>query len=706
MFLQLIIEWMFLRCTKRADIQNFCDLYAIKFIVTWYFNYSNNIVERHLVTFENRYRICEQFAKCGEDGSIQAKNNVCISACTTGTTGLILSFDGTFCLDNCTLNDIAAYGTKRVVSAPGILPALRCVESCTNSFMNSNTTACVISCQTDDFLRFGDMHVSKCVDSCSPAGTPKTYTYIDTISSPNRHLCVTNCKNLVPTSLLNYEVTACAMTCPQSGGVDTFATVLRDKCVKSCKTEDSGSLIDKLAFPNVCVANCVVNVTYTSVDKTSCVSSCLVQDSPASFIDYQNKSCVAACDPNAVIPSFKVQGAVPDRCVSDCKAFDGSMISADRTKCEDICSTNTYITVNQSNCVNSCYLEDNNAAIHLENCVATCPFGTNQYDRYYLTYNSSNCIFDCKLDTDGGAAAGRLIDSTKTRCISSCPVSQYLTLNKTSCVVSCYDDDDAGTNGGKRRLGQFRPNNITCVDQCIYDPNQIIQEYATADMKKCVLRCDENPLQVINATKNGCMLKSNCLSGSILYNTEKDTYCQVCPALSTSNAEQTACICASHQIYDPQSNSCTSCPENSNMLNNICTCNVISGQQMVNGVCLCVNTYSVVQGSSCVCPDNSHLQFMACVCNTDSFILSTNEGILQCQVCPPLTSPDSAQITCVCPQNQIYNLQNKSCDACPANSKAIGNRCICDICGQQIVFGECQCVKSNSYIHWRKGKVQ
>lgn len=306
--------------------------------------------------------------------------------------------------------------------------------------------------------------MSKCVDSCSPAGNPKTYTYIDTISIPNRCLCVTNCKNQVPTSLLNYEATACAMTCPQSGGVDTYATVLRDKCVKSCKTENSNSFIDKSASPPVCVAACVGNVTYRSVDNTSCVSSCSTQDSPPSLIDYQNKTCVAACDPNAFTPSFLIQAG--GRCVKDCKNEDGnSMISADRTKCEATCGVNpitslpTYKTVNESNCANSCYLDDNKAAIHLGNCVVTCPFGADETYRYYLTYNRSNCIKDCKLDTDGGATGGRLIDSTKTRCISSCPFSQYLTVNKTNCVVSCYDDDTKLPNGtiisgtDNRRLG-------------------------------------------------------------------------------------------------------------------------------------------------------------------------------------------------------------------------------------------------------------
>ncbi|CAL6023253.1 Conserved_hypothetical protein [Hexamita inflata] len=115
----------------------------------------------------------------------------------------------------------------------------------------------------------------------------------------------------------------------------------------------------------------------------------------------------------------------------------------------------------------------------------------------------------------------------------------------------------------------------------------------------------------------------------------------------------------------------------------------ITGQQSINGVCQCLLINAVVSNNVCVCPANSAVVNNACVCSiTGQMFIG---GVCQC------TTPGAVGSNgqCICGIDGL-NISN-SC-SCPPNSYLLNEICTCNIQGQQLVSGTCQCQQGYSLI--------
>ncbi|CAL6036868.1 Conserved_hypothetical protein [Hexamita inflata] len=332
-----------------------------------------------------------------------------------------------------------------------------------------------------------------------------------------------------------------------------------------------------------------------------------------------------------------------------------------------------------------------------------CPSGgstsliSNQCTCILGRYNKGGTCTSC-----AGGATLSTVDRQSCSCYSK-PIMRF-NETKNSCVACgtafaaaiTYNDRSTCVCG---TIGEVNINNATC-EPC--GSGSVSKNPGVQNVDGC--QCT-NSSYFWSAVNNTCTL---CAIGIA----DSENKC-VCPPNSQLNNAGTACVCNANYVLD--GNNCVKeilCPANSSKVNNVCTCTAISGQQMVNGACECINANALVQGAACVCPTystlvgdtcscpaNSHLASGACACDADSFTLSTNGGVLTCQVCPATASPDAGQTTCVCQSGQVFDSAANQCSSCPANSSKVNNVCTCNVVsGQQMANGACECINANSVV--------
>lgn len=78
---------------------------------------------------------------------------------------------------------------------------LFCVKSCKNlipsSYIHTDGKQCVRKCNIINEL---DIENPKCTESC-PAGAP----YLNNLTNPGSAICVSSCKNLLPSAFINKD---------------------------------------------------------------------------------------------------------------------------------------------------------------------------------------------------------------------------------------------------------------------------------------------------------------------------------------------------------------------------------------------------------------------------------------------------------------------------------------------------------------------
>ncbi|CAL5971638.1 Conserved_hypothetical protein [Hexamita inflata] len=110
------------------------------------------------------------------------------------------------------------------------------------------------------------------------------------------------------------------------------------------------------------------------------------------------------------------------------------------------------------------------------------------------------------------------------------------------------------------------------------------------------------------------------------------------------------CVCP---IYSSLiGNTCT-CPSNSEIINNECVCNLISGQIMNSGVCQCQTIGAFVQVGACTCGQYALNSSDTCTCPTNSTLVNN-----VC-ICDKIVGQQMISGSCQCPSGQ--QILNNSC---------------------------------------------
>ncbi|CAL6112277.1 Conserved_hypothetical protein [Hexamita inflata] len=344
-------------------------------------------------------------------------------------------------------------------------------------------------------------------------------------------------------------------------------------------------------------------------------------------------------------------------CTCDSNSFQVSKVDgvATCTKCPDASAPDA----GQTTCVCNTYFQ----YISASNICQTCPL-----NNFYVP-GSNSC--------------------------SPCPANQFYNISSNGCVACLVNSVVSGV-GCSCNADSYQTSINSGVATCTQCPPGISD--INGDQTSCICKNDFFYTPSGNSctacpdhstvSNNVCFCVPEAYTESVSGLIPK---CFLCPANSNPDNTTKTCVCNGNFFYSSVGNSCTECPANSNVIDNICTCNVISGQSLQSGVCQCTNANAYVSGSACVCPTyaplvsttctcpaNSAIVSNACKCNSDAFTLSISGNTLVCQVCPANSAPDAGQTTCDCSGNSFYSSSNNSCTACGANSTVQNNICVCN----------------------------
>ncbi|CAL6004936.1 Conserved_hypothetical protein [Hexamita inflata] len=111
-----------------------------------------------------------------------------------------------------------------------------------------------------------------------------------------------------------------------------------------------------------------------------------------------------------------------------------------------------------------------------------------------------------------------------------------------------------------------------------------------------------------------------------------------------------SCVCPTYSSL--VGNICT-CPNNSQIVNNICICNLITGQIMNNGTCQCYTTGAFANNGACTCGEKALNVSNTCICPTNSSLVNN-----VC-TCNKIQGQLIINGSCQCPAGQSVN--NETC---------------------------------------------
>ncbi|CAL6062987.1 Conserved_hypothetical protein [Hexamita inflata] len=114
--------------------------------------------------------------------------------------------------------------------------------------------------------------------------------------------------------------------------------------------------------------------------------------------------------------------------------------------------------------------------------------------------------------------------------------------------------------------------------------------------------------------------------------------------------DNNVCTCGVNSINI--SNTCA-CPSNSQIVNNECVCNIISGQTMKNGLCSCLTAGAFVNDGVCTCGQNALNITNMCICPINSSLVNN------ICTCDKIQGQQAINGMCLCPSGQ--SVVNNSC---------------------------------------------
>eukprot|EP00828_Plagiopyla_frontata_P014708 TRINITY_DN1919_c0_g1_i17.p1 TRINITY_DN1919_c0_g1~~TRINITY_DN1919_c0_g1_i17.p1 ORF type:complete len:2671 (+),score=531.96 TRINITY_DN1919_c0_g1_i17:5491-13503(+) len=427
--------------------------------------------------------------------------NVYCSACSSG----YLKADKTDCVLSCPMGDGGKYLD---------FTSKYCVASCyadnSSTIIDNYKEKCVANCQTNEYL---DSVKHQCF-LCTILKVEKPeYTYCETCTSST--IC-TKCSS----DKLKYDGTGCTPDCKKYDTNGPYSNKAQNKCIKSCKLEDSNKFLDVTEV--ICVDNCIAGQYILEVDANVATST---------LADQQCKSCSAA--------------------MSNCVACTSG------TKCTS-CTGGYYFKLGDTGCVNNCYTDDNS---HLLNnaatkCVTEC--ASDEYaDASHLCKKCTSAMPHCNVcsahNVCTNCEANYYFKNDKTGCVQNCfteDTSRYGNASLSSCVDSCATDDyiynshlcktcnsavpncNKCTNNGTAIICSNCINEkflafdkLSCVDSC---PIKYYENHTTNSCESCYLKLDYTEQCVYKDTTNTTLISKICISMAYLYN---NTNCVLfCPS--------------------------------------------------------------------------------------------------------------------------------------------------------------------------------
>ncbi|CAL5978987.1 Conserved_hypothetical protein [Hexamita inflata] len=188
-------------------------------------------------------------------------------------------------------------------------------------------------------------------------------------------------------------------------------------------------------------------------------------------------------------------------------------------------------------------------------------------------------------------------------------------------------------------------NNFTLYyNDSLYNLAQTIeQQLITINNLTQQINCSSNAgYQMVNGS---CVQVSCAISGQQRIN-------GVCTCTNiNAYISGSSCICPINSSL--VGNTCT-CPANSVLVNNVCTCNVIAGQVMNSGVCKCQTTGAFVDNGVCSCGVNALNVSDTCICPTNSSLVNN-----VC-TCNKIAGQSIVNGACQCPTGQ--SVLNDTCE--------------------------------------------
>ncbi|CAL6082714.1 Conserved_hypothetical protein [Hexamita inflata] len=165
---------------------------------------------------------------------------------------------------------------------------------------------------------------------------------------------------------------------------------------------------------------------------------------------------------------------------------------------------------------------------------------------------------------------------------------------------------------------------------------QCVCQTSGAFVNNNICTCGVNSINI----SNSC----SCPSGANLVN-------GVCTC-SNINAyiSGNQCVCPINSYLD--GNTCT-CPSNSQIVNNQCVCNQITGQIINNGVCQCKTIGAFVNNGACICGQYAVNTSDTCTCPTNSTLVNN------ICTCDKIIGQSMISGSCQCPYGQ--SVVNNSC---------------------------------------------
>jgi hypothetical protein len=157
--------------------------------------------------------------------------------------------------------------------------------------------------------------------------------------------------------------------------------------------------------------------------------------------------------------------------------------------------------------------------------------------------------------------------------------------------------------------------------------------------------------------------------------------CTKCPADSTTNLDQTKCICPFQQYFNPISFTCVKCPSNSYTTKDGFSCKCNNGYTNSSGNCVSEKSCGVNQlmiDGKCQCFDGYAYYYGVCTqCTGNSY-------------------PNTDQSKCMCPPLQMFAWRSFTCIDCPAHSYPSTDllSCLCNsgyisVNGSCVPFSKC-----------------
>ncbi|XP_060553425.1 proprotein convertase subtilisin/kexin type 5-like [Ruditapes philippinarum] len=421
-------------------------------------------------------------------------NNTCIIACPKA----FKYVEDRKCVSNCTLNTFH----QKIYDVNGILVGIQCNKSCynfsSNPFQLSNE--CVSKCKEDQVV-FGGV----CLEQC-----PKEKQLV-----LNLDMCIKMGK-----CLRNWpEQKYCSEGCPKNYFVHNSSCLSR--CPDTAKYSQDGQCV------TTCPEHKMFKYLNNSLDVTQCFEACpyplfaynytCTHDCPTGFKSLK-RMCIPECPRGTFV---EISFTNDQECVSECsKKYISGNVCVDScpndskyiadSHCLSECpKSHPYTHRNSKKCLISCP-DDIKTYISKQECVTTCPKGTNLYEKSCLDECPKNTLK--KMGVNSGEAIcvdvcdkfknnGTCVDSCpefslNDTCVDKCP-SAHMIVYGTSCYTACPDRTC------------LMDNRLNCSDSCILD----------TDSGQLVYKCPKSaPYFRTNNSENHCV--SSCEENEVLEDTK------------------------------------------------------------------------------------------------------------------------------------------------------------------------------------------